>query len=129
MIYLYEAGTVWTSSSHIITAVIGSGVLSLAWGIAQLGWVAGPAVMIFFSVVTLYTSYFLADCYRAGDPNTGKRNYTFMDAVSTILGKYMNIKLLILFCLFYTSDSLKIYILPQVFCNLQIGFNLYTLIL
>uniref|UniRef100_A0A9I9CCV5 Amino acid transporter transmembrane domain-containing protein n=1 Tax=Cucumis melo TaxID=3656 RepID=A0A9I9CCV5_CUCME len=31
-------------SAHIITAVIGSGVLSLAWAIAQLGWVAGPRV-------------------------------------------------------------------------------------
>ncbi|CAN1289705.1 Amino acid permease 6, partial [Linum perenne] len=34
-------GTWVTASAHIITAVIGSGVLSLAWAIAQLGWVAG----------------------------------------------------------------------------------------
>ncbi|CAI0459877.1 unnamed protein product, partial [Linum tenue] len=33
-----------TASAHIITTVIGSGVLSLAWAIAQLGWVVGPAV-------------------------------------------------------------------------------------
>lgn len=82
----YLAGTIWTTSSHIITAVVGSGVLSLAWAIAQMGWIAGPAVMILFSIVTLYTSSFLADCYRTGDPIFGKRNYTFMDAVSTILG-------------------------------------------
>lgn len=82
----YEIGTVWTTSSHIITAVVGSGVLSLAWAMAQMGWVVGPAVMIFFSVVTLYTSALLADCYRSGDPVSGKRNYTFMDAVQTILG-------------------------------------------
>lgn len=81
-----DAGTVWTASSHIITAVIGSGVLSLAWAIAQLGWVAGPAVMFLFSLVTIYTSSFLAECYRAGDPNSGKRNYTYMDAVRSILG-------------------------------------------
>ncbi|XLT07054.1 hypothetical protein HN51_045803, partial [Arachis hypogaea] len=79
-------GTVWTVSSHIITAVIGSGVLSVAWSIAQLGWIAGPIIMIFFSLVTLYTSYFLANCYRAGDPITGKRSYTYMEAIGNILG-------------------------------------------
>ncbi|CAJ1974829.1 unnamed protein product [Sphenostylis stenocarpa] len=83
---LKRTGNVWTTSSHIITAVVGSGVLSLAWAIAQMGWIAGPAVLILFSIVTLYTSSFLADCYRTGDPMFGKRNYTFMDAVSTILG-------------------------------------------
>ncbi|AES94687.2 transmembrane amino acid transporter family protein [Medicago truncatula] len=72
---------VLTAISHIITAVIGSGVLSLAWAIAQLGWVAGPAVMILFSLVTAYTY-----CYRTGDPDSGKRKYTYMDAVRSILG-------------------------------------------
>ncbi|KAF0923143.1 hypothetical protein E2562_003360 [Oryza meyeriana var. granulata] len=74
-------GTVWTASAHIITAVIGSGVLSLAWAIAQVGWVAGPAIMVVFALVNYYTSALLADCYRKGDPATGKRNYTYMDAV------------------------------------------------
>ncbi|MCL7036064.1 hypothetical protein MKW94_007366 [Papaver nudicaule] len=83
---LKRTGTVWTASAHIITAVIGSGVLSLAWAIAQLGWIAGPAVMLLFAFVTHYTSCLLADCYRTGDEVTGKRNYTLMDAVSTILG-------------------------------------------
>ncbi|CAN6476097.1 unnamed protein product [Victoria cruziana] len=76
----------WTASAHIITAVIGSGVLSLAWAIAQLGWVAGPAVMILFAFVIYYTSSLLSDCYRAGDPVNGKRNYTYMDAVKANLG-------------------------------------------
>ncbi|CAL0319735.1 unnamed protein product [Lupinus luteus] len=79
-------GGVWITSSHIITAVIGSGVLSLAWSISQMGWVAGVAVMLFFSAVTWYTSLMLADCYRTGDSITGPRNYTFMDTVSSILG-------------------------------------------
>ncbi|MCL7044772.1 hypothetical protein MKW94_021365 [Papaver nudicaule] len=83
---LKRTGTVWTASAHIITAVIGSGVLSLAWAIAQLGWIAGPAVMFLFALVIYYTSCLLADCYRAGDSVTGKRNYTYMDAVSTNLG-------------------------------------------
>ncbi|KAF5467928.1 hypothetical protein F2P56_012132 [Juglans regia] len=83
---LKRTGTVWTASAHIITAVIGSGVLSLAWAIGQLGWVAGPAVMFLFSFVTYYTSTLLSACYRSGDPHTGKRNYTYMDAVRTNLG-------------------------------------------
>ncbi|CAI9787047.1 unnamed protein product [Fraxinus pennsylvanica] len=59
---LKRTGTVWTTSAHIITAVIGSGVLSLAWATAQLGWIAGP--------------------------NSGKRNYTYMDAVRANLGGF-----------------------------------------
>ncbi|MQM21670.1 hypothetical protein Taro_054714 [Colocasia esculenta] len=83
---LKRTGTLWTASAHIITAVIGSGVLSLAWAIGQLGWVAGPIVMFLFSLVTYYTSTLLSDCYRSGDPVTGKRNYTYMEAVRTNLG-------------------------------------------
>ncbi|KAK1554259.1 hypothetical protein Q3G72_009824 [Acer saccharum] len=81
-----RTGTWITASAHIITAVIGSGVLSLAWAIAQLGWVAGPAVLMAFSLITYFTSSLLADCYRSPDPVTGKRNYTYMDAVRANLG-------------------------------------------
>ncbi|CAN1130487.1 Amino acid permease 5 [Linum perenne] len=84
-----RTGNMWTASAHIITAVIGSGVLSLAWAMAQLGWVAGPVVMIVFSIVTYYTSTLLASCYRTGDPVTGKRNYTYMDAVKSSLSGTM----------------------------------------
>ncbi|XP_077224899.1 amino acid permease 3-like [Tasmannia lanceolata] len=86
--HIKRTGTVWTASAHIITAVIGSGVLSLAWAIAQLGWVAGPVVMFLFSFVIYYTSSLLADCYRHGDPVSGKRNYTYMDAVRANLGGF-----------------------------------------
>ncbi|XP_027092440.1 amino acid permease 3-like [Coffea arabica] len=85
---LKRTGSVWTASAHIITAVIGSGVLSLAWATAQLGWIAGPTVMFLFAFVTHYTSVLLAACYRSGDPDTGKRNYTYMDAVREILGGF-----------------------------------------
>ncbi|KAG2705967.1 hypothetical protein I3760_05G082800 [Carya illinoinensis] len=79
---LKRTGTFWTTTAHIITAVIGSGVLSLAWAIGQLGWVAGPVVMILFALVNhVYTSGLLAQCYRSGDQGTGQRNYTYMDAV------------------------------------------------
>lgn len=81
-------GTVWTASAHIITAVIGSGVLSLAWSTAQLGWVVGPLTLMIFALITYYTSSLLADCYRSGDQLTGKRNYTYMDAVAAYLGRW-----------------------------------------
>ncbi|KAF2563590.1 hypothetical protein F2Q70_00015354 [Brassica cretica] len=80
-----RTGTWMTGSAHIITAVIGSGVLSLAWAIAQLGWVAGPAVLMAFSFITYFTSTMLADCYRSPDPVTGKRNYTYMEVVRSYL--------------------------------------------
>ncbi|XP_034691283.1 amino acid permease 4-like isoform X1 [Vitis riparia] len=81
-----RTGTVWTASAHIITSIIGSGVLSLAWAVAQLGWIGGPTVILMFAVVMCYTSSLLADCYRSGDPISGKRNYTYMEVVQSNLG-------------------------------------------
>ncbi|KAI4971552.1 hypothetical protein ZWY2020_002466 [Hordeum vulgare] len=81
-----RTGTVWTAAAHIITAVIGSGVLSLAWAMAQLGWVAGPLSLVLFAIITFYTCGLLADCYRVGDPVSGKRNYTYTEAVQSYLG-------------------------------------------
>ncbi|MFS7982865.1 putative amino acid transporter, transmembrane domain-containing protein [Helianthus anomalus] len=83
---LKRTGTLWTASAHIITAVIGSGVLALAWATAQLGWIAGPTVLFLFSFVTYYCSCLLASCYR--DPVTGKRNYTYTEAVKSNLGGF-----------------------------------------
>ncbi|XP_054790060.1 amino acid permease 2-like [Prosopis cineraria] len=42
--------------------------------------------MLLFAFVILYTSSMLCDCYRLHDAVSGKRNYTYMDAVSSILG-------------------------------------------
>ncbi|KAL6560748.1 Amino acid permease 6 [Orobanche gracilis] len=73
----------WTTTAHIITAVIGSGVLSLAWAIAQLGWIAGPLALLAFSGITCFTSILLADCYRSSG---GTRNYTYKEVVRSYLG-------------------------------------------
>ncbi|KXG23106.1 amino acid permease 3 [Sorghum bicolor] len=89
-----RTGTVLTASAHIITSVIGSGVLSLPWAVAQLGWAAGPPVLLVFGGATYYTSTLLAECYRAGggsdNPDAtgarGRRNYSYMEAVRAILG-------------------------------------------
>ncbi|KAJ4963665.1 hypothetical protein NE237_023604 [Protea cynaroides] len=87
-----RTGTMITAIAHIITSVIGSGVLSLAWALAQLGWIAGPVVLMAFAVITYFTSALLADCYRSPDPITGNRNYTYMDVVRENLGG-MKVKL------------------------------------
>ncbi|PWZ21562.1 Amino acid permease 2 [Zea mays] len=74
--------------AHIITAVIGSGVLSLAWSVAQLGWVGGPAAMVFFAGVTAVQSTLIADCYICHHPERGGvvRNRSYVDAVRIYLG-------------------------------------------
>ncbi|KAL3619558.1 Amino acid permease 6 [Castilleja foliolosa] len=83
-----RTGTCLTASAHIVTAVIGSGVLSLAWAIAQLGWVAGPAVLVAFSFITFFTSTLLADSYRCPGPVHGTRNYTYTEVVRSHLGGF-----------------------------------------
>ncbi|KAI4295802.1 hypothetical protein L6164_035808 [Bauhinia variegata] len=81
-----RTGTWLTASAHIVTAVIGSGVLSLAWAMAQLGWIAGIVALVIFSIITLYTSSLLADCYRSPDPIHGERNPTYIKMVKNNLG-------------------------------------------
>ncbi|KAJ6980566.1 amino acid permease 3-like isoform X2 [Populus alba x Populus x berolinensis] len=81
-----RTGTLWSCIAHIITAVIGSGVLSLAWSVAQLGWIAGPIAMLCFAIVTYVSVVLLSGCYRCPDPVTGTRNYSYMDAVRVNLG-------------------------------------------
>jgi amino acid permease len=82
----YSAGNLKSAVAHIITGVIGSGVLSLAWSIAQLGWIGGPVALLCCAIATYVSSSLLADCYRNPDSITGKRNYTLMDAVRVNLG-------------------------------------------
>ena len=84
-----------TATTHIVTVVIGAGVLALAWALAQLGWIAGIAIMLAFSAISIFTYNLVADCYRFPDPVTGKRNYTYMQAVKAYLG-ILHLSLLII---------------------------------
>nr|XP_043630943.1 probable amino acid permease 7 isoform X2 [Erigeron canadensis] len=84
---IIRTGTLWTTIAHIITAVIGSGVLSLAWSVSQLGWIGGPVALFCFAFVTYVSSSLLSDCYRSPDPVTGARNRSYTDAVRVILGE------------------------------------------
>ncbi|KAJ9561154.1 hypothetical protein OSB04_006314 [Centaurea solstitialis] len=83
-----RTGTWQTASAHIITTVIGSGVLSLSWCFAQLGWIPGVVMLLLFSIVSMFTAILLADCYRSPDPVYGTRNYTYMHAVKANLGMF-----------------------------------------
>ncbi|KAM7250283.1 hypothetical protein ACFE04_022166 [Oxalis oulophora] len=82
-----RTGTTWTATAHIITGVIGSGVLSLAWSMAQLGWIGGPVTMLVFAAITLYSTFLLCNCYRTPDPEYGPgRNRSYLEAVQVNLG-------------------------------------------
>lgn len=85
----HRTGTWLTATAHIITAVMGSGILSLSWSISTMGWIAGPAILLSFGAVTWYMSLLLADAYRH-PRDTGPRNRTYPEAVRAILGgKYV----------------------------------------
>ncbi|AET00869.1 probable amino acid permease 7 isoform X1 [Medicago truncatula] len=84
---LRRTGNVWSAVAHIITGVIGAGVLSLAWSVAQLGWIAGPLCILLFAATTFISTYLLSDCYRFHDPEHGSiRCSSYMDAVKLYLG-------------------------------------------
>ncbi|KAL0718247.1 hypothetical protein Bca4012_067569 [Brassica carinata] len=83
-----RTGTLWTAVAHIITGVIGAGVLSLAWATAELGWIGGPAALIAFAGVTLVSAFLLSDCYLFPDANNGPiRLNSYSQAVKVYLGK------------------------------------------
>lgn len=121
MLHLY-IGTQWTASAHIVTAIIGSGVLSLAWGVAQLGWILGVTTLVIFSAITLYASGLLADCYRFPDPISGKRNYTYMEVVKAHLGISFNSNVYLIFTHF-KKILIDIDVYSSVFLLMLINFS------
>ncbi|KAI7756955.1 hypothetical protein M8C21_009999, partial [Ambrosia artemisiifolia] len=80
----HRTGTIWTAIAHIITGVMGAGVLSLGWSLAQLGWLFGPPAIVVFAAVTGVSTSILSDCYRS--PHSD-RNASFLQAVSCYLGE------------------------------------------
>lgn len=88
--------------AHIVTAVIGSGVLSLAWSTSQLGWIGGPVSLLCFAIITYLSAYLLSDCYRSPDSVTGKRNHSYIEAVRVNLGS-KNTFIILLISVFNTG--------------------------
>ncbi|XP_065880669.1 amino acid permease 8-like [Euphorbia lathyris] len=81
-----RTGNLGTATAHAFTAAVGAGILALPWSMAQLGWILGCIVLISFALITYFTAILLADCYRTPDPVHGKRNYTYITAVRSLLG-------------------------------------------
>ncbi|KAK1268312.1 putative amino acid permease 7 [Acorus gramineus] len=112
-----RTGTLWTCIAYVITSVIGSGVLALAWSTAQLGWIGGPVTMVGFAIVTYVSAHLLSDCYRSPHPVTGKRNQTYMDAVrvNLVLSQIPD---------FHDMEWLSIVAAAMSFCYSSIGLGL-----
>ncbi|WCJ44177.1 amino acid permease 8 [Euphorbia peplus] len=81
-----RTGNLGTATAHAFTAAVGAGILALPWSMAQLGWILGCFVVLSFAIITYFTAILLADCYRTPDPVNGKRNFTYISAVRTLLG-------------------------------------------
>ncbi|WCJ44178.1 amino acid permease 2 [Euphorbia peplus] len=81
-----RTGNLGTATAHAFTAIVGAGILALPWSMAQLGWIFGSIVLLSFAFITYYTAILLTDCYRTPDPVRGQRNYTYIDAVRSLLG-------------------------------------------
>ncbi|XP_020202629.1 probable amino acid permease 7 isoform X1 [Cajanus cajan] len=83
-----RTGNLQRAVAHIITGVIGAGVLSLAWSVAQLGWISGPLIIIIFACITVLSSYLLSDCYIFPHPQHGNiRCPSYTQAVKLYLGE------------------------------------------
>ncbi|KAF6141349.1 hypothetical protein GIB67_008526 [Kingdonia uniflora] len=83
-----RTGDVWSASAHIMTAVIGAGVLVVAWSVAQLGWIGGPISILIFAGISAVSAFLLCDCYKSPNPEYGPiTNHTYMDAVRLNLGR------------------------------------------
>lgn len=75
------AGSWLTAASHLITAIIGAGVLGLPNAVAWMGWVAGIACLVMFYAISLWTCTMLTDCYHV----KGKRHTKYKWAVLHIM--------------------------------------------
>ena len=79
---IQRSGNTWTATGHILTAVLGSGVLALPYAMASLGWILGAICFVLFAWITLFTAQLLADLYIVD----GVRQRTFPQMVKTTLG-------------------------------------------
>lgn len=77
-----RSGGTLSATAHVITAVVGAGVLSLPAAMASLGYAGGSIVFVVFGFVTLYTAQLLADLYCVD----GVRQRTYSQMVNTVLG-------------------------------------------
>jgi hypothetical protein len=60
------AGSWGAATGHIITAVVGAGVLTLPHAVSWLGWLTGPLCLTVFFVINIWCAFMLADVYEVG---------------------------------------------------------------
>ena len=61
----HEGHSNWaTAACHLVTAMIGAGILGLPNSFAWLGWIGGPVCLVFFLAVTVYCLFHLIECYQ-----------------------------------------------------------------
>ncbi|XP_071702553.1 probable amino acid permease 7 isoform X2 [Rutidosis leptorrhynchoides] len=114
---LVLTGTVWTALAHFIAGVIGSGVLSLAWSMAQLGWIGGPFCVVLIAFFALVSAFLISNFQIYSNPNNGTTttNHSYLQAVHTILGYKNGIVCgcLVFFSLFKTG---VVYVITSAIC-------------
>ncbi|XP_064985174.1 lysine histidine transporter 1 isoform X1 [Musa acuminata AAA Group] len=54
----------WYSAFHNVTAMVGAGVLSLPYAMAELGWGPGVAVLVLSWIITLYTLWQMVEMHE-----------------------------------------------------------------
>ncbi|KAJ4959635.1 hypothetical protein NE237_019545 [Protea cynaroides] len=54
----------WYSAFHNVTAMVGAGVLSLPYAMAELGWGPGVAILILSWIITLYTLWQMVEMHE-----------------------------------------------------------------
>lgn len=82
MHYLQHQGGWLLATAHIVTAIIGAGVLGLPYAMSWLGWVGGIITLLLFFAITLWSSLLLTECHETG----GMKHPTYRSAVLHILG-------------------------------------------
>ncbi|XP_076908495.1 putative amino acid permease 7 [Bidens hawaiensis] len=110
-------GTVWTALAHFIAGVIGSGVLSMPWSFAQLGWIGGPLCFITIAFFALVSAFLISNIQLYTNPSSGTTtiNRSFLQAVQNFLG-YKNGMVcgcLVYFSLFKTA---VVYVITSAIC-------------
>lgn len=71
-----------TAAGHLVTAIIGAGVLGLPSSLAWLGWIAGMVALVFFFGVALWCSLMLTQVYNVD----GHRHTRYKFAVRHLMG-------------------------------------------
>ncbi|XP_057949505.1 lysine histidine transporter 2 [Malania oleifera] len=54
----------WYSAFHNVTAMVGAGVLSLPYAMAELGWGPGVAILVMSWIITLYTLWQMVEMHE-----------------------------------------------------------------